>query len=61
MLDETDAEAFRLLPEGGFAWRGRQIGAEAVAEARRNFALSVGSCSFDEPVDDLRALGMPVA
>jgi hypothetical protein len=32
-----------------------------IDEARRQFIKSFGSCSFDEPVEDLRALGlMPV-
>jgi hypothetical protein len=29
-----------------------------VAQARREFAHSFGSCSFEEPIDDLRALGL---
>ena len=32
-----------------------------IDEARRQFIKSFGSCSFEEPVEDLRALGlMPV-
>ncbi|HXA50274.1 MAG TPA: hypothetical protein VNV86_08230 [Candidatus Acidoferrum sp.] len=30
---------------------------EQVRDARTNFAISFGSCSFEEPVDDLRRLG----
>jgi hypothetical protein len=30
---------------------------EEIAAARRDFVASFGSCSFDEPRDDLRALG----
>jgi hypothetical protein len=32
--------------------------AEDFASARREFAISFGSCSFEEPVADLRALGL---
>jgi hypothetical protein len=28
-----------------------------IARVRREFALSIGSCSFDEPVSEIRALG----
>lgn len=61
VLEETDPAAFRLEADGGLAWRDVQASAEAVALARRDFALGFGSCSFDEPVADLAALGAPVA
>lgn len=61
------AEALRLLergdPEGlvlndeSVEWGGSRFPAEALARARREFLLSVGSCSFDEPVGEIRALG----
>lgn len=40
----------------GVSWNGHRLLAEELAETRRHFALSYGSCSFREPVDDLRAL-----
>ena len=45
-----DAEAFR--------WRERSAGPEELARVRRELFAGFGSCSFDEPVEDLRALGM---
>ncbi len=36
---------------------GSRLDAAALARARREFALSIGSCSFDEPVGEIRALG----
>jgi hypothetical protein len=42
----------------GFRWRDLRASTEQVAAARRNFALSFGSCSFDEPRDDLRRLSL---
>ena len=54
MLADEDATAFRFDDEG-FAWRDWRIATEDVA-AQRVFITSFGSCSFDEPRDDLRAL-----
>jgi hypothetical protein len=44
--------------DGGIAWRGKRVGAEQIRAARANLALSFGSCSFEEPVADLRNLGL---
>jgi hypothetical protein len=54
-LAEEDAHAFRLDGES-FRWRGR---AASIADVQRGRALFVafGSCSFSEPVEDLRTLG----
>jgi hypothetical protein len=52
VLAETDADAF-TLDESGLRWRDRMVG----PEARARFD-GYGSCSFDEPVDDLVALGV---
>lgn len=57
VLEEGDATAFRL-DEHGLAWRRLEASTAELAEARRDFAGSFGSCSFAEPVADLRALGL---
>jgi len=57
VLREQDGGAFRLDDEG-LGWRELHAATSAVAAARRDFALSFGSCSFAEPVADLRALGV---
>jgi hypothetical protein len=57
LLKEEDASAFRL-DEHGLAWRRLEASTAELAEARRDFAGSFGSCSFAEPVADLRALGL---
>jgi len=36
----------------------RGLTAEEIADARREFAISFGSCSFEEPVADLKALNL---
>lgn len=56
ILDDTDPTAWRREGEG-FAWRSLRATPAETAEARDRFALSFGSCSFDEPREDLRALG----
>jgi len=54
MLDDEDSASFSLT-EDFFAWRDWRISTEAIA-ARREIVTSFGSCSFDEPRDDLREL-----
>lgn len=55
VLQEQDASAFRFTDEG-IEWRGSRIGLSDIADVREAFAISFGSCSFDEPVEDLRVL-----
>jgi hypothetical protein len=55
LLTEQDATAIRFLPDS-VRWRGHTIGADAIHEARERVATSFGSCSFREPVDELREL-----
>lgn len=56
ILAEEDPRAFRF-DEEGFHWRELSAGADQIARARREAMLSYGSCSFDEPREDLRHLG----
>lgn len=55
LLDEQDAAAFKF--DQSAHWRGKSLSVKQIEEARRNFIHSVGSCSFEEPVRDLQALG----
>jgi len=57
LLAELAPEAF-LWEDKGAAWRGHCIGNKQLATARRSFCLTVGSCSFAEPRDNLKALGL---
>jgi len=57
LLSEGKPSAFRFEPDG-LRWRGRVLPADALARARRELSLSFGSCSFAEPVADLRTLGV---
>jgi hypothetical protein len=56
-LAETDPAAFGVAADA-FAWRGRTASAEEVAGVRERLLVGFGSCSFRDPVDGLRALGM---
>jgi len=39
-------------------WREQRVSSKELVVARQNFALSFGSCSFTEPIDDLQSLGL---
>lgn len=55
MLDDEDANSF-AFDDRQFAWREWKVDIDRI-EAHRKFVTSFGSCSFDEPREDLRALG----
>lgn len=55
-LNEDDAGVVLFLADE-LRWRGRSIRTAEIQSARRDFAHSFGSCSFTEPVVDLRELG----
>jgi hypothetical protein len=57
LLEETDPEAFQFRVDD-LEWRGCKLSAGQIADARLNFAHSFGSCSFEEPLCDLRGLGL---
>ena len=57
VLREEDASAFHL-DQDALSWRGLRASTDELARSRRDFASSFGSCSFAEPVADLRALGV---
>jgi len=57
LLSERDAPSLRFV-EQGVAWRDKRLAAARLAMVRESFAISFGSCSFDEPVADLKALGL---
>lgn len=57
LLEEEDASQFHVH-EDGLGWRTHALDAAAIHRLRQEYGLSFGSCSFDEPRDDLRALGM---
>lgn len=56
IIKEEDPRAFEFAGDE-LRWRGRRLTAEEIRAARRDFAHSFGSCSFEEPVADLRERG----
>lgn len=57
LLTETRPEAFTIT-ERDVAWRALRFDTGELRAVRDRIALSFGSCSFREPVDDLRALSL---
>jgi hypothetical protein len=57
LLEERDPAALEF-GESDLRWRGHRVTTAQIEEARREFAHSFGSCSFEEPVTELRELGL---
>ena len=55
LLEEQSADAFHFSADG-VDWRQHRLSQREIAAARRSFAVSFGSCSFTEPIDDLKSL-----
>jgi hypothetical protein len=55
LLEEQSAQAFHFDSDG-VGWRNHRISRQEIGAAREGFAISFGSCSFSEPIDDLRSL-----
>ncbi|CAG0976034.1 hypothetical protein PHYC_01506 [Phycisphaerales bacterium] len=56
LLTEEEPDNFTWCDEV-VSWRGHGLETGQIAAAREQFALSFGSCSFDDPTSDLRKLG----
>ena len=56
VLKEEDATAWRLTPDK-MHWRHLSWTREQLSTLRREFFISIGSCSFKEPIWDLRSMG----
>jgi hypothetical protein len=54
-LEESDATAIAVSGES-IVWRGHTVSAAQLSQMREQSAASFGSCSFREPVDELRTL-----
>jgi hypothetical protein len=57
MLSERDADAITM--DEAMTWHnsGVMLSAQQIHEARERFCIGFGSCSFTEPIEDLRKLG----
>ncbi len=56
-LTDTDANSFGFA-DGEFTWRGERATVDEIRQARRDLMIGFGSCSFDEPREDLRSIGL---
>jgi hypothetical protein len=56
-LREASPKAFAFTP-GGLVWRDRTLAVTDLANTRRSFFRSFGSCAFSEPVEDLERMGV---
>jgi len=56
LLTEEDATAW-CLSDDSLRWRDHMWTTEQLATVRQKFFMSIGSCSFVEPVQDLKSLG----
>ena len=57
LLEDTDPRAFDFAGDT-LRWRDWRASTAEITEARRDFAHSFGSCSFEEPLHDLRTMGL---
>lgn len=53
-LEESDPDSF-AFSDDAIEWRGRRLTRQQLAHSRK-FAISFGSCSFREPIDELAQL-----
>jgi hypothetical protein len=56
ILEEENASNF-LFDDEGFSWNDLRIAISGIANARKKM-ISFGSCSFDEPREDLQKLNL---
>ena len=57
LLEEQSPKAFQFHSEA-IEWRQHKLTRDEITATRREFAVSFGSCSFMEPVDDLKSLSI---
>lgn len=57
IIEDEEARHF-VFEEDRFRWKDHHATVEEIAVARKYAVISFGSCSFDEPRADLRALGL---
>jgi hypothetical protein len=57
ILSEEDKNNFKFSNEVA-GWRSHLLTITDLARVREGFSLSFGSCSFEEPVEDLKKLGL---
>jgi hypothetical protein len=56
-LEESSADVFQF-EDDSVVWRSRRLAIDQIAQARAKFAISFGSCSFEEPIEDLKGIDL---
>ncbi len=57
LLNEESSSAFQIEAEC-IGWEKHGVTPWQIGRARQSFAISFGSCSFEEPVEDLQAISL---
>ena len=57
IIEDEDSSNFRF-EEQTLSWKDLEITADKITEGRNKAIVSFGCCSFDEPREDLRKLGL---
>jgi hypothetical protein len=57
LLEEKSPEAFQF-DSGGVTWRDEMIVRGQLRNSRNLLAIAFGSCSFDEPIEELKKIGL---
>ncbi|HMQ67908.1 MAG TPA: hypothetical protein PKA90_02910 [Ignavibacteria bacterium] len=55
MLDDGNPDNFKFTDDS-FTWKGWETEIDDIVYARNDLVISYGSCSFTEPIDDLKSL-----
>jgi hypothetical protein len=56
ILNDSERRNFKADVDG-LQWRERRLSWEEIKEMRDGFAISFGSCSFEEPIEEMRVMG----
>jgi alpha-L-fucosidase len=57
LLEEKSPEAFQF-DSGGVTWRDEMIVRGQLRNSRNLLAIAFGSCSFEEPIEDLKKIDL---
>jgi hypothetical protein len=57
LLEEESPSSFQF-DDRGITWREHCLKNDALSRMRSEFAISFGSCSFQEPIDELKGIGL---
>lgn len=57
LLEDENATRFEFSGEY-FSWNGYRVTLDEISAGREEFLLSFGSCSFNEPLEDMKSMGL---